>query len=525
MPTQPALPSANTLAGLYGRACRWRGERDLFVDPAERVTGSQAWQSSLAISGAFSRRGLAAGDRVAFLCKPSARHALAWFGVPLAGGVSCSLHIRETPERLGETLAWLGATVLVHDADLASTAAEVLAHASRHGHSLLRMSLGGAEGDTPGWDTLIASPPENLPELVPDQLAAIILSSGSTGRPKGVMHTHRTLAENAKAGQVLYTTVTSRDAALIMMQPSFAAWVNVVVPYVSGGGKVVFGHTFTPRGFLETIERERITMAPAVPTMWRMMFGEDLARHDLSSLRNVSISGEPPSRSDLERIHAQISKGISSFYSSSEAGTGGAVLATEADTLGVGSASPGKPDTTGRPVVGADIRIIDPDGEWGDELAAGEIGEIAISGPSLSIGYWRDDALTQKRFRDGWWRSGDLGYIDAEGDLFVLGRTDNVINTGGMKVYGEEVERALLGHPAIVQAAVIGVADERWGQRIEAHVVLRAGHSTTPEALDSFCRTEGGLASFKVPKSFHLAERLPTGPTGKLYRRALRSTD
>ena len=525
MPTQPALPSADTLAGLYGRACRWRGKRDLFVDPTERVTGSEAWQSSCAIGGAFAKRGLAAGERVAFLCKPSARHALAWFGVPLAGGVSCSLHIRETPERLGETLAWLGAIALVHDADLASTAAEVLVHASRHGHSALRVSLGKAHGDTLGWDALVANPLEDLPALIPDQLAAIILSSGSTGRPKGVMHTHRTLAENAKAGQVLYGTVTARDAALIMMQPSFAAWVNVVVPYVAGGGKVVFGHTFTPHGFLEAIERERITMAPAVPTMWRMMFGEDLARHDLSSLRNVSISGEPPSRSDLEQIHARISKGISSFYSSSEAGTGGAVLATEADTLGVGSLSPGKPDTTGRPVVGADIRIIDPNGEWGDELPAGEIGEIAISGPSLSIGYWRDDALTRKRFHDGWWRSGDLGYVDAEGDLFILGRTDNVINTGGMKVYGEEVERALLRHPAVVQAAVVGVVDERWGQRIEAHVVLRTGHTTTSEALDSFSRTEGGLASFKVPKKFHLVDRLPTGPTGKLYRRALRSAD
>jgi acyl-CoA synthetase (AMP-forming)/AMP-acid ligase II len=525
MPTPTPLPSPDTLAGLYARACRWRGSLELFTDSTERIAGRQAWQASLAIGGALAARGLAAGDRIAFLCKPSARHALAWFGAPLAGGVSCSLHVRETPERLGETLAWLGAVALIHDADLASLAANVLSHAKCHGHTSLGISLGNASDGNPGWESLLAAPPANPLALKPDQLAAIILSSGSTGRPKGVMHTQRTLAENAKAGQVLYGTVTTRDAALVMMQPSFAAWVNVVVPYVAGCGKVVFGDAFTPGGFLESIARERITMAPAVPTMWRMMFAEDIARYDLSSIKNVSISGEPPSRADLERIYAQVSKGISSFYSSSEAGTGGAVLATEADTLGIGRASGGKPDTTGRPVVGADIRIVDPEGDFHDQLPPGEIGEILVSGPSLAVGYWQDDALTRKRFRDGWWRSGDMGYVDADGDLFVLGRTDNVINTGGMKVHGEEVERALLRHPSVAQAAVVGVADERWGQRIEAHVILKAGHTATPEALATFCKLEGGLASFKAPKVFHLVDRLPTGPTGKLYRRALRAAD
>ena len=313
MSTPTPLPSPDTLAGLYARACRWRGSLELFTDSTERISGRQAWQASLAIGGALAARGLAAGDRIAFLCKPSARHALAWFGASLAGGVSCSLHVRETPERLGETLAWLGAGALVHDADLASLAANVLSHAKRHGHTSLGLSLGNANDGNPGWETLLAAPPANPLALKPDQLAAIILSSGSTGRPKGVMHTQRTLAENAKAGQVLYGTVTTRDAALVMMQPSFAAWVNVVVPYVAGCGKVVFGDAFTPGGFLESIARERITMAPAVPTMWRMMFAEDIARYDLSSIKNVSISGEPPSRTDLERIYAQVSKGISSF--------------------------------------------------------------------------------------------------------------------------------------------------------------------------------------------------------------------
>jgi len=515
-----------TLRQLYERACRWRGKLDFFVDEHERVSGATAWQRSGLIAASLVRHGLSPGERVAFLCKPSARHALAWFAAPLAGGVSCSMHIRETPDRLAETLSWLEAKILVHDPDLSELASDVLARAQAAGHRALRISLGEAEPGLLGWSDLLAqqtTDPLSAP-LERDSLAAIILSSGSTGRPKGVMHTHRTLVENAKAGQVLYGTITSRDATLVMMQPSFAAWVNVVVPYVAGCGKVVFGQAFTPTGFLQSLERERITMAPAVPTMWRMMFAEDVSRFNLSSVKNVSISGEPPSRADLERLRSAVSNGISSFYSSSEAGTGGAVLATEADTLGIGRDGAGKPETTGRPVAGADIRIIDPEGDFDDELPPGNIGEIVVSGPSLAVGYWRDEALTRARFRDGWWRSGDMGYLDAEGDLFILGRTDNVINTGGMKVHGEEIERVLLGHPAVAQAAVVGVPDERWGQRVEAHVILRSPGAADEASLEAFCRAHGGLASFKVPKMFHLVDRLPTGPTGKLYRRALRGS-
>lgn len=523
-----------TLGELYGRACRWRGRLDFFVDPAERVSGEDAWRRSVAFASGAMRHGLAKGDVVAFLCKPSARHAVAWFGVPLAGGVSCSMHVRETPARLGETLAWLGARFVVHDADLAPLAESAVDIARReHGHAATRITLGDADSRILGWDALLAAAsPAHDPLAVPlarGDLAALILSSGSTGRPKGVMHTHATLVENAKAGQQIYGTIGIHDATLIVMQPSFAAWMNVVVPYVGGRGKVVFSPTFTPAGFVATLAAERITMAPAVPTMWRMIFATaDLPQHDLSAVKNVSISGEPPARTDLENIAARVSPGIASFYASSEVGTGAAVLATEADTLGrtmdgriVGA---GKPESTGRPIAGADVRIVAPGAAIDDELPRGEIGEIVLAGPSTAVGYWKDAALTRERFVDGWWRSGDVGYVDADGDLFVLGRLDNVINTGGMKVHGEEIERVLLRHPAVAQAAVIGAPDAQWGERIEAHVVLRPGATADAAALEAHCRADPTLASFKVPKAFLFPASLPTGPTGKLYRRGLRTT-
>jgi acyl-CoA synthetase (AMP-forming)/AMP-acid ligase II len=522
----------DTLVTLYSRACKWRGARELFVDERERIAGGAAWRTSERLAAALAALGLQPGDRVAFLCKPSVRHALAWFGVPLVGGVSCSLHVRETPARLGETIAWLDARFVIYDEDLAGLAHEALATCETAPRAItLGATAAGPSSGAIGWDDLLGAASDNAAlerRPAPDDLAAIVLSSGSTGRPKGVMHTHRTLVETGKAGQALYGAIDVYDATLVMMQPSFAAWMIVVVPYVAGRAKVVFGRTFSPEGFLATLARERITMAPAVPTMWRMVFEAGPERFDLAALKRVSISGEPPARADLERIRARIAPGIASFYASSEAGAAGAVLATERDTLGDLSAGgervgepAGKPESTGRPLPNADVRIVDPAGGFDAELPHGAVGEILVSGPSLAIGYWRDDALTRARFRDGWWRSGDMGRIDADGDLTVLGRIDNVINSGGVKVHGEEVERALLRHDGVAQAAVVGATDARWGERIEAYVVPRPGAALDAATLDAFCRAAGGLAAFKVPKAFHIVASLPTGPTGKLYRRAL----
>ena len=163
-----------------------------------------------------------------------------------------------------------------------------------------------------------------------------------------------------------------------------------------------------------------------------------------------------------------------------------------------------------------------PGGSFDDEAPHGETGEIAVSGPSLAIGYWKDEALTREKFRDGWWRSGDLGRLDDDNYLWVSGRIDNVINTGGIKVSGEEIEHALLSHPNIAQCAVVGQPDQRLGQRIEAYLVA-SGAAPDTEAIHQYLRNERHLAGFKVPKVFHFVAALPTGPTGKLFRRALRA--
>jgi acyl-coenzyme A synthetase/AMP-(fatty) acid ligase len=509
-------PHIETLSDLFIRSAAWRGRDELFVDDTDRIGGTEALDAALAIAQSCANNGASSGNVIAFLCRSSARHAVAWFAAPLSGRIACSLHVRETPERLGEALGWLEAGILVHDEDLEDLA---IAAVTISGRPIRRISLGARGGADADYGHIVTTSPRfdiasNRPK--PSDIAAIVFSSGTTGRPKGIMHTQKTMLEAAKGGQVVMGPITPDSATLLYMQPSFAAWPIIVLPFVAAKARVCFGKAFTPAAFLETCARERITKAPLVPTMWRMVFEAGPENYDLSALTLVSISGEAPAPSDVRQLYDRVCKNICCVYLSGEAFTASGVMANSRDLL-----ERGKIGSSGRPAVGADVKILVPGGGFDDEAANGETGEIAISGPSLSIGYWKDEKLTREKFRDGWWRSGDLGRMDEDNYLWVSGRIDNVINTGGIKVSGEEIEHALLSHPSVAQCAVVGQPDHQLGQRIEAYLVAR-GAVPDFEQIGVYLRRERHLAGFKVPKAFHLVDELPTGPTGKLFRRALR---
>ena len=509
-------PFIETVSDLFIRSAQWCGRDELFVDDSARITGTEALDQALRIAQGFADHGAGTGQVIAYLCRSSARHAVAWFAAPLSGRIVCNLHVRETPERLGQALDWLEAKILVHDDDLE---AQAIADIEASGRIIRRLSLGQRGSADADYSEIVArgkrfAVAANRP--APADIAAIVFSSGTTGRPKGIMHTQKTLLEAAKGGQVVMGPITPDSATLLYMQPSFAAWPIIVLPFIAAKAKVCFGKVFTPASFLQSCQRERITKAPLVPTMWRMVFEAGPENYDLSALNLVSISGEAPAPSDVRQLYDRICKNIACIYLSGEAFTASGVMANTRDLM-----ERDKIGSSGRPVVGTDVKILAPGGGFDDEMPNGETGEIAISGPSLSIGYWKDPELTREKFRDGWWRSGDLGRLDQDNYLWVSGRIDNVINTGGIKVSGEEIEHALLSHPAVAQCAVVGQPDPRLGQRIEAYLVAR-GATPGDEAIGLYLREKRHLAGFKVPKAFHWVDELPTGPTGKLFRRALR---
>jgi acyl-CoA synthetase (AMP-forming)/AMP-acid ligase II len=341
----------------------------------------------------------------------------------------------------------------------------------------------------------------------------IILSSGTTGKPKGIVHSQRTLHASALAGEQVFGKITEKDSVILAMAPSFAAWNHVAFPFLAYKAKIVFNHGFDADLYIDTIRKEQISHAALVPTAWRRVLKLIQNDKELSSLRSLFFSGEPGTKDFIDTISIKLpSVEIRSAYLSSEGGDASACVADSEILL------KDKP-TIGKPITGASLRIIDPQGSIDDVLPQGESGEIAIKSESIARGYWKDERLSGQKFNHGWWRSGDLGYIDDSGNLNIGGRNDNMIITGGLKVHAEEVEAALMQHPAVSMAAIIGKPDPEWGQRIEAFVIKKA--DVTMDEIIKYCRDEALLSPFKLPKQIHFRENLPTGATGKIYRRGL----
>ncbi|MCB9971135.1 MAG: class I adenylate-forming enzyme family protein [Hyphomonas sp.] len=505
-----------TVAGAFRTMCRWNAGSELIIDGELRYTGARLAYEAACVAESLQRAGIMTGDRVAFLGANSARYFAAFFGAHLAGATTCNIHPRETPAFLGLTLRRLNARAIVCDADQLEKISAVR-HALPDG--LFVLSLGDA---TPAladlsFDDAVENGSGRIEDIAavisPDDLAVVILSSGSTGTPKGILHSQSNFVRWMRATPALFGHVERGTRFLVIVGTSFAAWPFSAVSIIYAGGTLILMREFNPEAFCAIVERERVTMAGPVPTMIRMLEPSITSRYDLSSFRMMLCAGEPPSPSDIERILSWADTDIRCLYLASESAPGAATLWQLRDQTELR-----KPVCAGRPVPGADVRIVDPDGTIRDVLPAGQSGEIVLRGPTISLGYLDSPELTAQRFVDGWWRSGDLGHLDTDGFLYVEGRTDNTINTGGIKVQGEEVELCLLAHPGVLQAAVIGVPDPKWGKRIDAFVAI--GRGVGVDDLFAHCRAQ--LAAFKVPKNITVLDKLPVGATGKLDRMSLR---
>lgn len=478
-------------------ACEARGAQDFLVDSNMRLSGLAAAEQSTRLATALLVAGLAARRHVAFLARPSAQHAVTWFAAIRLGALVTNLHLLDTPPRLADTIEWLESALLVYDDEFAALAGTI----ANAVPGLRTAAL------TDLWATIPAvSATLDLDNGQPDDPIAIVLSSGSTGRPKGVVHTHASMQASIAAGVDIYRGIDATSSALVCIGTSFGGWCNTVIPFACLSTKIVFQRRFDPDTFLQGLADERITVAPLVPTMWRLVLAAQPDRYDLSSVKLAFMSGEMPSRADVEAIHAKITPCVRSAYLSTEGACGCGFVMDEDVLLA-------ELEPAARPTPGVEVRI-DAIGD------VNEPGEIVLRGPSLAVGYWKDERRTNERFQNGWWRTGDTGVLTDDGRLRVVGRTDHVINSGGIKVQAEEIEAGLMRHPHVRQAAVVGKPDPLWGQRAEAYVVL-SNELTSASALLDWCKQREELALSKLLKQIHIVGQLPTGPTGKLFRPAL----
>ncbi len=469
------------------------------------------------LAAALRELGMNDGDRVAMLAANGQHYIEYYFGVLWGGGVIVPINSRFALPEMIEQICDASPKVLIVDETFAEIGTR-LADAAPSVKALLYAGTSKAPGKALDYETVLAAtrPCEDAIRDGED-LACIFYTGGTTGRSKGVMLSHRNLWANA----VVTSGRLGFDESMVSLHagPLFhlAAGARVFTTAMLGGKHVVIPR-FTAADALNAIAREKVTVATFVPTMLSMLLElPDLGSYDLSSLRMITYGASPMPEAVLTECMRRFpSVRFAQSYGMTE-------LSPVATMLGPEDHLPGAPKghlrSAGRAVSSAEVRVVDAKDR---ELPCGEVGEIVVRGPMVMQGYWNRPELTAETLRGGWMHTGDSGYFEPDGYLYIADRIKDMIISGGENVYSTEVENAICAHRDVLQCAVIGVPDQRWGESVHAVVVRRPAAALTAEDIIAHCR--GLIAGYKCPRSVDIRdESLPLSSVNKINKAELRA--
>jgi long-chain acyl-CoA synthetase len=491
-PISQILPRARAL--YPDRLAVWDGEKRLsFEELGRRVD---------ALAGALKARGLKRGDRVGILDVNSYRYAEAYYACAQAGMILLPLNSRLAPPELRYVLNDSGARALIVTEPF---------FAALEGVSV--------ELVIKDYDAFLATgkPDARVEKVDLDDICQIYYTSGTTGEPKGVCLTYRNMI--ASAFDAIVGLELRRDDIWLHAAPMFHlvdAWSVWSMPML--GAAQVMVH-FTPEKMMEVVQRTRPTGAGVPPTLINMMANHPkIGQYDLGSLRLIMYGGSPTPLGILQKAAKALPTKYIHGFGITE--TSGITTLADPDDFHV----EGTPEelaltnNAGRAVPHIRLEIFD---DQDNALGKGQVGEVVVSGARVMREYWNKPKHTAEALKNGWYHTGDMGYLDEQSRLFIVDRKKDMIISGGENVYSVEIENVMSQHPAVLEVAVIGVPDEQWGEAVKAIVVLREGAAASPEDLIGFCR--GKIAGYKLPKSVDFSkEALPkTGP-GKIAKRRLR---
>ncbi len=477
------------------------------VDGTVRLTYSAWYKKISALGAAFDALGLEAGDHLVSVLQNRWEAATIHWACQFAGIIITPLNWRSTAEDVDFCIEDAEAKAIVYE-NISAAAV----HSSTQARRRRRIAVGETRSQDLSFDQLIGRSADHVrPHADAEAWSVMLYTSGTTARPKGVPRRHR--AERAAAlAHVAQNLYAAHERTLGVMPLYHTMGVRSLLAMSLVGGAFVCLPRFEAVRALELIAAERITNLYLVPTLYHdLLHHPQFEETDLSTVRKLGFAGAPMTEGLLRRLEEAFKPELFvNHYGSSEI-----------YTFTIDQNAPAKPGSAGRAGINQMIRVVRLGAASPEDVAApGEEGEIIalLQGDESFEGYWRRPDADAKAMREGWYFTGDTGYFDADGDLFVTGRVDDMIICGGENISPVEIESCLSLHPAVSEVAVVGLADERWGQIVSAFVKRRA--AVEPEELDEFCR-RSGLANYKRPRRYVFVTDVPRSPVGKLLRRKL----
>jgi long-chain acyl-CoA synthetase len=456
------------------------------------------------IVGLLREHGVERGDRVGIMLPNVPYFPVCYYGVLRAGSVVVPMNVLLKKREVAFYLEDSGARLLIAWDDFAEDAQ---GGADQAGAECLLVKPGEFEQQVGA-----AEPFTELADTADDDTAVILYTSGTTGQPKGAELTHANLLRTAEVSRNLYGF--DEDAVTLGALPLFHSFGQTcgLNATLGGGGTLTLIPRFEPGKALEIIERDRVNIFQGVPTMYgAMLHHPEREQSDVSSLK-ICVSGGSAMPVELLRgFEEAFGCKVLEGYGLSESSPVASFNHADRER---------KPGSIGTPVEGVEMKVVDDDG---NEVAQGEVGEIVIRGHNVMKGYWERDDATRETIKDGWLHTGDMGKTDEDGYFYVVDRKKELIIRGGYNVYPREIEEVLYEHPAVREAAVLGVPHDEYGEEVAAAVALKDGETADPEELRDFVKAQ--VAAYKYPRQIWVVDDLPKGPTGKILKREIKPPD
>lgn len=510
------LAQLSTLAELPTTLCSIFPDKPALVMNERSLTYAELDRQSGDIARALLRDGLETGDRVAVFGRDSMEGLSLFFGVARAKCVCVPINWRLAAEETAYIIKHSAPRVLFVDQESLPLVTAIL---EKLGEPLRVIVMGDIETDHVKFSHWVLVDDTPLPpfDYSPDDVVVQMYTSGTTGHPKGVQLAHRTffgIARALREHDDPWFDWQSNDVQMVCLPSFHIGGLWCIARGLALGNTNIVLRAFDASAVLAAVPRHRVTVLLMVPAMMQVVLREpDCATTDFSSLRVMIYGGSPISTTLLEQAMKAFCRDFVQFYGLTETGNV-AVSLRPADHY---EGSEQRLRAAGRPLPGVMVRVLDSEGR---EVPEGVIGEIAIRSPARMVGYWNAPEATAKTLVDGWIMTGDAGYADAQGYIYLCDRIKDMVIVAGENIYPAEIEEVIRKHPDVVDAAVIGVPDDMWGEAIKAFVVLRP--DVKVRAADIIRMTRSKLADFKAPKSVEFVAQLPRNASGKLLKNKLR---